>query len=221
MNSPKYNRTLHLPWSEGATSDDKISKDVESLLHKEIVITEKVDGSNTSIEAGGCFARSHNGPPTHSSFDGLKALHSNIKYSIPDNIQIFGEWCFALHSIAYDKLPGYFLMFAIRELDKNGESFWYSWDEVKAWAEELNIPTVPVLWQGIVSSEKELRSITNKLVFEKSVYGETREGIVIRLADVIPNKNFSESVMKWVRKNHVQTSDHWTNQQVVRNKLAK
>ncbi len=32
----KYPRTYHLPYSKGATNDDKISKDVNYLLCKEI-----------------------------------------------------------------------------------------------------------------------------------------------------------------------------------------
>ena len=45
----KYNRTFHLPWSPGSTNDDRISNNVDSLLGKEIVITEKLDGSNTGM----------------------------------------------------------------------------------------------------------------------------------------------------------------------------
>ena len=37
----KYGRTDHLPWSPGATNDDRISNSVDSLLGKEIIITEK------------------------------------------------------------------------------------------------------------------------------------------------------------------------------------
>jgi hypothetical protein len=109
-NSPKYNRTYHVTWSAGATNDDKIADSVQSLINIPIVITEKMDGSNTSLERNGCFVRTHSGSPTHISFDGLKALHATIKFKIPDNIQIFGEWCYAKHSIEYSELPGYFFV---------------------------------------------------------------------------------------------------------------
>lgn len=36
----KYNRTYHLPFSPGATSDDKISRNIDSLLGVDIVINE-------------------------------------------------------------------------------------------------------------------------------------------------------------------------------------
>lgn len=219
--SPKYNRTFHVPWSKGATNDDKIANDVSCLLNNPIIITEKIDGSNTSLEASGCFARTHAGPPTHKSFDGLKSLHGAVKHLIPDNIQIFGEWCYALHSISYDSLPGYFLMFGVREIisvDKN-DYYWYSWEEVEEWAKELQVPTVPVLWKGTVFSQKELQILTESLVNQPSVYGSTREGLVIRSAGEFKDKDFAKSIMKWVRANHVQTSEHWKDQEIIRNKL--
>jgi hypothetical protein len=58
-----------------------------------------MDGSNTSLESDGCFARTHSAPPTHASFDGLKALHASVKFKIPKDIQLFGEWLFALNFI--------------------------------------------------------------------------------------------------------------------------
>lgn len=208
---------MHLPWSKGATNDDKIATDLSSLINVPIVISEKFDGSNTSLETDGCFARTHSGPPNHPSFDALKALHARIKYGIPNNIQIFGEWCFALHSIAYDSLPGYFLMFGIREL--GSFPFWYSWGELEEWAAELGLPTVPVLWRGAVATESELQAITESLVKEPSVCGKTREGVVVRIENGFSDEDFSKSVMKWVRKDHVQTSDHWKDQEIIRNKL--
>lgn len=48
----KYGRTYHLPWSPGATSDDKMHAEVESLFGgQEIVVTEKLDGESTTIYA--------------------------------------------------------------------------------------------------------------------------------------------------------------------------
>ena len=218
MDSPKYNRTMHLPWSPGGTNDDKRAPSVESLLNIPLVITEKMDGSNTSLERDGCFARTHAGAPTHVSFDGLKALHASLKYSIPDNLQIFGEWCFALHSIPYDSLPDYFMMFGIREM--HGEyPFWYSWGELEEWSKDMGLPTVPLLWKGVVESEKELKDLTESLIKQPSAYGQIREGIVVRIKDAFDDSDFSTSVMKWVRKDHVQTDEHWKNQVIIKNKL--
>lgn len=218
MDSPKYNRTFHLPWSKGCTNDDKMAASVEKLIGVPIVITEKMDGSNTSIEAAGCFSRSHAGAPTHASFDGLKMLHAEVGYQIPPDMQFFGEWCFALHSIAYSELPGYFLLFGIRELDSE-DAFWYAWEEVEEYSEYFELPTVPVLFKGTVSSEKELQQLVESFMTQPSACGGIREGVVARVQREFKDSEFAECVMKCVRANHVQTSEHWKDQVIVRNKL--
>lgn len=216
--SKKYNRTFHLPWSPGGTSDDKRATDISRLIDEPIIITEKMDGSNTSLEAGGCFSRSHSGPPTHASFDGLKALQAEIGFQIPSSMQFFGEWCFARHSIEYSALPGYFLLFGIRDLDAD-DALWYSWEEVEEYAKYFELPTVPVLFRGIVSSEKELKDLTEVLMTQPSMCGGIREGVVIRVQREFKDSDFSTSIMKCVRANHVQTTEHWKDQVIIKNKL--
>jgi RNA ligase len=220
MESKKYNRTFHLPWSPGATDDDKIAIDVSALLNVPIVITEKMDGSNTSLEHDGCFARTHAGPPVHASFNGLKSLHASVKYIIEPGTQIFGEWCYALHSIAYSELPSYFMIFGVRHLNESGVKHqWGSWDDVNMWAKDLGISTVPELYTGIISSEKELKELTNSFMNQPSVCGGIREGVVVRVASSFEDEVFSQSVLKCVRANHVQTSEHWKDQEIIKNKL--
>lgn len=217
MASPKYNRTYHFPWSEGATNDDKISTDISHLIGQPIVITEKMDGSNTSLEIEGCFARTHSGPPSHASFDGLKALHATIKHLLHPSLQLFGEWCYAVHSIKYEELPGYFFLFNVRDVEK---LIWYSWDEVLLWAEEISVNTVPVLFEGQVSSEKELETLIKDLMSQPSCCGGPREGIVARVRKEFSDKDFHICVAKCVRANHVNpNNDHWKHQTIFKNKL--
>lgn len=225
MDSPKYNRTFHFPWSPGATNDDKIATSVDRLIGVPIVITEKMDGSNTSLELDGCFARTHSGPPSHPSFDGLKALHAEQRWNIPHNMQFFGEWCYARHSIEYTELPGYWLMFNVRNFNpqkvytKMTDIYWESWKSVELWAGLWEVPTVPVLFKGTVKDEKELKELTESFMKQPSACGGIREGVVVRIADDFLDSEFSECVMKCVRANHVQTSEHWKDQEIIRNKL--
>lgn len=208
-----------MPWSKGATNDDKRAASCDKLIDVPLIITEKMDGSNTSLEADGCFARTHAGAPTHKSFDGLKALHAAIKHKIPGNYQLFGEWCFAKHSIEYAELPGYFLLFNVREMNEEIPNMWLSWESVELWAEEVGVPTVPVLFKGSVHSEKELKELVESLMIQPSVCGGIREGVVARMADEFFDIDFSSYVMKCVRANHVQTDDHWKDQEIIRQKL--
>lgn len=222
MDSPKYNRTFHVPWSPGGTNDDKVASSTKYLLNVEIIITEKVDGSNVCMERNNCYARTHAGPPSHPSFDAFKALHAGMKYQLEFNAiellgrQVFGEWCYALHSIPYDKLPGYFLMFGVRVL---ASEYWLSWDDTVELAGKMGVPTVPVLFRGVVKTEAELRELTEKLAKEPSELGTIREGVVIRLAGAFEDEVFDQYVMKYVRANHVQTDDHWKDQEIIKNKL--
>ena len=208
-----------MPWSPGGTNDDKRAASCDKLIDVPLIITEKMDGSNTSLEADGCFARTHAGAPTHKSFDGLKALHAAIKHKIPGNYQLFGEWCFAKHSIEYAELPGYFLLFNVREMNEEIPNMWLSWESVELWAEEVGVPTVPVLFKGSVHSEKELKELVESLMIQPSVCGGIREGVVARMADEFFDIDFSSYVMKCVRANHVQTDDHWKDQEIIRQKL--
>ena len=220
MPSPKYGRTLHLPWSAGKSSDDKVAISVESLLNIPIIITEKLDGSNSSIEHDGCFARTHAATPTHASFDTLKALHAAVKHLIPPDVQLFGENVYAKHSIEYSELPGYFMLFGVRNLNYTMDlADWASWEEVEIWAQEIGVPTVPVLFRGQVSSAQELQKLTESFMIKPSCCGGIREGVVVRIATGFDDADFSKYVQKAVRANHVQTSDHWAHQTIVKNKL--
>ena len=217
MDSPKYNRTPHVMWSPGATDDDKIAMSSTGLVGVPIIITEKMDGSNTSLEQAGCFARTHSGPPTHASFDALKALHATIKHKIPEYLQLFGEWCFAQHSIAYSELPHYFMLFNVRDL--RYDYSYLSWEEVIMWAEEIGVPTVPLLFEGTVLSVDELKELTEKLMKQPSKCGGIREGVVIRTQNSFPDVAFALLCQKCVRANHVQTTEHWKDQEIIKNKL--
>lgn len=216
MESPKYNRTLHFSFSKGATNDDKIALSANSLIGVPIVISEKIDGSNVSLEANGCYARTHAGPPTHKSFDEFKSLHASLKYNIDEGIQLYGEWALAVHSIYYDSLPAYYLLFNVRDLSNN---IWSSWAEVEMWAKKVNVSTVPILFKGEVSSEKELKKLVESFMDRPSCYGDIREGIVARVARSFKDDEFSSCVLKCVRANHVTTDDHWKRKEIIKNKL--
>src|SRR5579862_5193252 len=97
--SEKYPRIFHLPFSPGGTSDDKVMSDVEALLGRELVLTEKMDGSNVCLESKQVYGRSHTDAPKHESFSALKALHASTRHLIPPDWQVFGEWLWAMHSI--------------------------------------------------------------------------------------------------------------------------
>jgi len=225
----KFPRIPHLPWSPGGTRDDKRLPGVGNFLGRNIVITEKMDGSNLCMTHNCLYARSHSGAPTHKSFNLAKALHAQIKHTIPQGLSIFGEWCYAVHSIKYTKLPDYFLIFATRQdispplefdVGQPYAPFWWNWDVVKMRAANLMLCTVPILYRGKVESVEEFTTITNGLASLPSQFGPQREGLVIRIDEDIENENFEKFFAKWVRKDHVQTDEHWLTKSIEKQGLA-
>jgi hypothetical protein len=196
---------MHLPFSPGTTSDDRLAESVIPLLRKKIVITEKLDGENNSMINKGVFARSHTDFTISPWSQKVRELHSIIKDSISEGLYLFGEGMAAIHSIEYENLTSAFYLFGARY-----EGIWSSWEEVEDYAYLLDIPTVPVLFKGEFDTDKELISKIMQLVSEPSALGGLREGIVIRCADSFTDEEFSNSLMKWVRKDHVKTDAHWT-----------
>ncbi|MEP7120207.1 MAG: RNA ligase family protein [Byssovorax sp.] len=216
--SAKYPRSLHLPWSPGGTSDDKRMANVSSLLDVPIVITEKCDGSNLTYTRTSVFSRSHSGPPGHPSFDLAKATHARIAHELSMGLSLFCEYCYAVHSITYDALPDYSLVFGARD-DREGR--WWGWDMVVAQAADLGLPTVPELYRGGVSSARELEALTLSLAAQPSVFGGPREGVVVRHAGEFRDADFQRSLAKWVRHDHVTTDEHWMHQTLRAQKLVK
>lgn len=183
-----------------------------------MVLTEKLDGSNVCLEADGCFARSHAASPSHESFSAFKALHATVQSLIPEGTQVFGEWLYAKHSIAYSALPSYLMVFGVHDL---AAKQWASWEAVEGWAAKLGVSTVPVLAkESWLNREWKLRELVESYARLPSRCGGSREGIVLRLAGAFSDDAFETSVAKWVREEHVQTDTHWKHTQVVRNKLA-
>jgi hypothetical protein len=204
----KYPRTFHLPWSEGATSDDRILDNVDRFIGKKIVVTEKLDGESSSLYNDHLHARSLDSKD-HPSRHWMKQFHGQIRADIPDGFRICGENLFAKHSIFYNSLPSYFLAFSVWN-DKKA----LSWEETLEVCLLLNIRTVPVLYEGIWNEEEIKKCWTGK-----SNYGQEQEGYVVRLASSFYLDDFEKSVVKFVRKNHVTTSKHWMTEELIPNQL--
>ena len=192
--------------------------DVSSLLSIPLVITEKCDGSNLTYTRTSVFSRSHSGPPGHPSFDLAKATHARIAHELSLGLSLFCEYCYAVHSITYDALPDYSLVFGARD-DREGR--WWDWDMVVAQAADLGLPTVPELYRGQVETARELEALTLSLAAQPSVFGGPREGVVVRRAGEFRDADFQRSLAKWVRSDHVTTDEHWMHQSIRPQRLAK
>lgn len=193
----KYPRTYHLPWSESVNSDDRIIQSLDGFFGKRVVVTEKMDGENTSMYTDYIHARSVDGR-NHPSRNWVKQFWSKISGDIPSGWRVCGENLYAEHSIKYDDLQSYFMGFSIW----NEKNNCLPWDETQEWFNLLGVCSVPVLYDGIFDE-----TMIKKLWDSKN--SERSEGYVVRIADEIPYSSFNKFVAKFVRKNHVQTVKHW------------
>lgn len=218
MSQKKYNRTFHMPFSPGVGSDDKIVESMAPFIGVEVIVTEKLDGSNSCLVPEDVFARSHATPARHISFSRLKAKHQEISYMLKEEEMVFGENCMAVHSISYDLLPSFFFMFGV--FNKNTKN-WYSWASVKERAQELGLITVPELGVYTFKNMKELQKTIEEICSKPSIFGGPREGVVLRVASEFKDEDFGKSLCKWVRKDHVTTDDHWSHQAMVPQKIQK
>lgn len=213
--SIKYPRTYHYPWSPGAKNDDRINHDWWSNLMDipDIIHTEKLDGENNCLNQYGVFARSHATPSTTPWTSKLREKWEWIKSDLGD-LELFGENVYAVHSIEYRDLSSNFYLFAVRQND-----MWLSWEEVKFYSEFFDFPTVPIVDSTSHGTCQEcFVEHIKKLTNQNSTFGSVdpvtgdwcnMEGIVTRNINEFTTDDFVSNVFKWVRKDHVQTDEHW------------
>lgn len=200
----KYPRTPHLPFSSGSTSDDKVLISLDHFVGREVVVTVKMDGENTSIYRDGFHARSLDSRH-HPSRDWIARFQATIGHDIPEGYRICGENLYARHSVAYDNLPSYFMGFSVW----NGNVA-LSWDDTLEFFELLGVVPVSVIYRGMFDI-RVLENLANE--FDTL----SNEGFVVRVAESFSYDDFGVSVAKWVRKNHVQTDQHWMHSEIVPN----
>ena len=205
----KYPRTHHFPWSCDISSDDRVVRDFSGFDGKRVIVTEKMDGENTSLYTDHIHARSVDSGG-HPSRAWVKNFWGRMSYEIPKGWRICGENMFAEHSIWYDNLSSYFLGFSVWD----EHNYCLSWRDTLEWFDLLGIESVPVLWEGVFDEER-IRMLGSDMDLDR------QEGYVVRLEEGFAYKDFRRCVGKYVRKNHCRTSKHWMmGQRVVPNRLA-
>ncbi|MFD1308028.1 RNA ligase family protein, partial [Streptomyces kaempferi] len=200
-----YPRTPHLPWSPGATSDDVRVADLAGLRDLEVVVTEKLDGENTTLYADGLHARSLDSAH-HPSRAWVKALQGRIGAALPPGWRVCGENLYARHSIAYTELDSWFYGFSVWD----GERC-LGWDRTVRFLRRLGVPVPRVLWRGVLD-ERAVRAL-RVLRLDPA----RQEGYVVRTVEGFEHEEFGRRVAKWVRPGHVRTDTHWMHAEVVAN----
>lgn len=204
----KYPRTYHLPWSN-LLKDDRLMDDDYNFRGKRVIATLKMDGENTTFYNDYIHARSLENA-SHETRDWVKGLWAKISYMLDDNMRICGENLYALHSIGYNDLPSYFMMFSMWVDNKC-----LSWDETLEYASIIGLDMVPVIYDGTYDR------MLIEAEFKK--YEQTNEGYVLRVADEFNFIDFRRSVAKFVKPEFRQALNdsnvHWLSKKIETNKL--
>jgi len=211
MKYVKFPRTYHLNFSENLQNDDRQHQDDHFFDGKEVVVSEKVDGECSSLYNDYMHARSIDSKH-HESRAWLKSLHGQIAQDIPQGFRICGENLYAKHSIHYLHLKSYFYVYSI--WDEN--NCMLSWDETVDWCHLLGLEHVSVMYRGVWNKDK-VQGVYRDYCSKSK---DDVEGYVIRLPGRIFYKDYRISLGKFVRANHIRTSSHWLEEEMIKNEVS-
>lgn len=209
----RFPNTPHLLWlGQGLPRDDKIlsNQEIATLLQDEVLIEEKLDGANLgiSLDNQNELRAQNRGQylpqPFSGQFSRLNSWlgqHGEIlKQTLTPELILFGEWCAARHSLDYNQLPDWFLLFDV--YDRKAGKFW-SVERRNALAQALNFTTVPLLKRTRITCDQLVQLLDDT----QSRYRNGKvEGIVIRSDSPL----WCENRAKLVNREFVQAiEDHW------------
>lgn len=209
----RFPHTPHLVWlDDGQPRGDKIlsSEAAAELLSGDVVVEEKVDGANIGISVtpehalqvqsrGAVLTPELSHPQFRSLWTWIRPRQTSLTEALSPGLILFGEWCVAVHSVEYDRLPDWFLGFDV--YDRVAGGFWDS-ERRNALLTAVGLCAVPELATGRFT----VAELTAML--DRSRVGSTlMEGLVVR------KEHAGMTVMraKLVRPSFVQQIEtHWS-----------
>jgi hypothetical protein len=218
----RFPHTPHVAWlGTGQPRNDKVlaRDEADELLAHAVVTEEKVDGANLgfSVTTDGILRAQNRG-----TYLDLSAPRGQFKplarwlqphaqalaEALLPNLMLFGEWCYAVHSVRYTRLPDWFLMFDV--YDRGIGQFW-STARRDALAAKLGLEVVPRLATG----KLELGRL-EELLSQSMLTDGPAEGLYVRR----DAGDWLVARAKLVRREFVQAMDeHWSKKALQVNEL--
>ena len=199
---------------------DKLLSDAErdEFLQRSLLVEEKVDGANLGISFGsegnirvqnrGAYLFLPGAGQWKKLDDWLAPRVDDLFERLSDQFILFGEWCYAQHSVFYDHLPDWFLGFDI--FDKC-ESRFLSSQRRDALLKDMGIAQVPFVTRGKFTLP-ELQELLSGSKFGS----QPAEGIYLRHDD----GDWLVQRAKLVRASFVQAqAEHWSRSAIKPNRL--
>ena len=217
----KFPTTPHLTvLGKGTVRNDKVFTEHErdAFLDHELIVEEKIDGANVGIsfDSSGEVHVQNRGSFLLKPYQGQwKKLDEWLSLNLDrffdvlqDQYILFGEWCFARHSVRYENLPSWFLGFDI--YDKENRQF-LSCEMRNDLFRQMDISQTPMLGRGRFSLQE------LKTFFRTSRFSSTAsERIYLRY----DHGKWLGARAKLVRPEFVQTIEiHWSRKGIIPNKL--
>jgi ATP-dependent RNA circularization protein (DNA/RNA ligase family) len=218
----KYPRTPHVAGSRLQPGDEDVPVIPREQLESHfLLIEEKLDGSNSGIsfdDDGALILQSRGhvltGGPRERQFDLFKRWASHhvvaLREILGRRYLMYGEWLYARHTIAYDRLPHYFLEFDI--LDRESGEFLVT-DARRKLLAGGPVESVPVLGAGSV------REMDGFVGPSRCSSTELMEGLYLKRED---GGRVTERY-KYVRAGFLQavteSGSHWADRPIEPNRL--
>ncbi len=217
----KFPSTPHLALLDKVeVRDDKVLTESErhEFLKHEILVEEKVDGANLGIsfdtdgnlliQNRGNYLQLPCGGQWKPLADWLGPKSDIFFEHITGRYIVFGEWCYARHSVSYDQLPDWFLGFDV--YDKRANRF-FSIDRRESLLRELGVYQPPLLSRGYFTLSK-----LTELLGQSKLSNQPVEGLYLRR----DKHNWLEGRAKLVRPDFIQSvGEHWSRSGVKPNRL--
>ena len=221
----RFPTTPHLAWlaKDGMPRDDKVLSPAEAqvLLSGDVVVEEKLDGANLglSLSPNGTVRAQNRGQYLGEPYTGqfarlptwLGQHEPGLRAVLRPELMLFGEWCAARHSLDYETLPDWFLLFDV--YDRNSGRFW-STSRRNALAADAGLFTVPL----VLSGRTTLAGLKQLVMDTPSRYraGLPLEGVVVRRESA----DWCEARAKLVRPDFAQAIDtHWRKRAIEWNRV--
>jgi len=211
----RFPSTPHLAWLGRARvpRDDKLLSPLEmqSLLAGDVSVEEKLDGANLgfSLDINGRLLVQNRGQYLAEPYSGQFARLSGwlsqhcdeLIAGLSPELILFGEWCAARHSLNYNALPDWFLVFDV--YNRSAQRF-LSTARRNVLATRMHLVTVPL----ILHNHTSLAALEQTVMKTPSRYrsGQPLEGVVVRR----DSSEWCEARAKLVRPDFSQSIGvHW------------
>ena len=218
----KFPHTPHLRWlGQGEPREDKIltSSEAREFLTGPVVVEEKVDGANCGLSVGpdGRLRAQSRGNflapgRCHDQWDPLwpwlAERRERLAVALGRERMLYGEWCFAKHTLPYEALPDWFLAFDVFE---PATGLFWSCDRRNEFLASVGISPTPELFRGRLPANR-----IEELIGQSRLGASHMEGIYLRREDSDALVSRAKVVGAEFKQ---QIEEHWPRRALVANRV--